>query len=113
MQVGAQFWALEAADRVEGFTDYEIDGVALEDFSLPAAFLDGASGPWDFKNKLTANVVAPGGYQLVYDLKLGQWGQLTGMLARHSKKTAGEASRRAARMKRSGVGANTLVVVPA
>ncbi len=113
MQIGAQFWALEASDRVEGSDDaYVLDGVLLENFSLPAAFLDGTSGPWDFRKKLTSNIIAPGGYQLIYDLKLGQWSQTTGLLARRSKKTAGEASRRAARMKRAGADHTKLVVVP-
>ncbi len=111
-QIGTFFLAAEVCDRCEDTDrDYRIDGVLVENFSRPSAF-NGTSGPYDFRKKLSGNVIAPTGYQLQVGIGTGQWSQVTGLLARRSKKHAGEASRRAARMKRAGVGASRLVVVP-
>jgi hypothetical protein len=112
-QVGRCFQAAEPCDRVED-TDrgYRIDGVLVENFSLPAAF-DGARGPYDFRNKLSGNVIAPTGYQLQVDIGSGQWSQITGALARKSKRVAAGASRRAARMARAGASSASLVAVNA
>lgn len=102
-QVGKLILAGELCDRVEDSDDsYMIDGVLVENFSRPAAFLDGAPGPWDFRSKCQSNIVLPGGYQLVYDLSTGQWSQITGSLARRSKCRAALSSRRASRILRSG-----------
>lgn len=113
-QVGKVMLALEACDRVENSDpDYKIDGVAVENFSLPAAFLDGGNGPFDFRGKCTSNDVLPNGYQLLVDLGSSQWTQVTGALARAAKLKAGPSSRRAARMLRAGVDPKTLVLVTA
>lgn len=110
-QVGRFFQAAEVSDRVED-TDrnYRIDGVLVENFSRPSAF-NGSSGPYDFRKVLTSNVIADTGYQLQVDIGSGQWSQVTGALARRSKRKAGDASRRAARMVRAGADASKLVVV--
>lgn len=113
-QVGSLMLAAELCDRVEDSDDtYVIDGVHVENFSLPAAFLDGAPGPWDFRGKCASNVVLANGYQLTFDLKTGQWTQVTGKLARSSKQRAGLSSRRASRILRSGHEPRKLLLVAA
>lgn len=114
MQVGKSMLALEACDRTEDSdSTYTIDGVSLENFSLPSAFLDGAPGPWDFRKKCSTNNVLANGYQLSVDLGSGTWTQITGALARRSKQKAGPSSRRASRMVRAGVDPASLVLVSA
>jgi len=113
-QVGNLIWAGEVSDRVEDSDPtYIIDDVPVENFSLPSAFLEGSSGPWDFRGKCSSNIVLPNGYQLQVELGSGQWTQVTGALARKSKRVASETSRRAARMRRAGVKPSSLIVVPA
>lgn len=102
-QIGREIWAAELSDRVEDSDDnYKIDGVLVENFSMRAAFIEGASGPWDFRKKCTSNVVLPNGYQLKFNLQTGLWEQETGTLARPSKHRAALSSRRASRIRRSG-----------
>jgi hypothetical protein len=112
-QIGRMMFAAEVCDRVED-TDrsYRIDGVLMENFSLPSAF-NGSSGPYDFRKKLDSNIIAPTGYQLQVDIGSGQWTQATGALARRSKRIAGATSRRAARIVRAGTKADKLVLVTA
>jgi hypothetical protein len=111
-QLGRMILAGEASDRVENSDPYyKIDGVLVENFSLPSAFI-GTSGPWDFRGKLTSNELAPAGYQLQVDLGSGQWSQVNGVLARRSKKKAGAGSRRALRMARAGADPSKLVALP-
>ncbi len=113
-QVGRLILAFEVCDRVEDSdNDYEIDGVAMENFSTPEAFLEGAPGPWDFRGRCPSNRVMPKGYQLFYDAKAAQWTQATGARARGSKHVATLNSRRAARLRRAGVDPKALVLVAA
>jgi hypothetical protein len=57
--------ALEACDRVEQTTYAATNGVAVSNFLLPAAFLPGAVGPYDFLNRTTsANQILGGGYDI-------------------------------------------------
>ncbi len=110
-QVGRFFQAAEPCDRVEDTDrDYRIDGVLVENFSLPATF-DGSVGPYDFRKVLSGNVIAPTGYQLQVDIGSGQWSQATGLLARHSKRKAAITSRRGLRMVRAGTDPQKLAVV--
>ncbi len=102
VQVGNLFLAKEACDRVENSDpDYKIDGVLLENFSLPSAFYGGA-GHWDKRRKCTKNEVLPGGYQSQLNVGAVQWEQINGAHVRSSKLTAGPGSRRAFRMIQSG-----------
>lgn len=113
-QVGKLMLSAEVCDRVEDSNRlYKIDGVALENFSYPSAFLDGAPGPWDFCHICSSNNVLSGGYQLQVDISTNQWTQVTGMRVRKSKTTAGPMSRRAGRMLRAGVDPSQLVVAAA
>lgn len=110
-QVGNEIWAAELCDRVEDSDDsYTIDGVKVENFSLPAAFLPDVGGPWDFRGKCTSNVVLPTGYQLKFNLQTGQWTQQTGTLARASKQRAAVSSRRASRILRAGHNPKALAI---
>lgn len=102
-QVGKEIWAAELSDRVEDSDDdYKIDGVLVENWSTRAAFIEGASGPWDFRGKCKNNEVLPNGYQLKFNLSTAQWEQDTGALARPSKNKAAPSSRRASRILRAG-----------
>ncbi len=113
VQVGRLFLAKEVADRVENSDpNYKIDGIAVENFSLPSAFY-GGPGPWDFRRICQSNIVLPNGYQLQVDAGSGLWTQVTGENARASKKKAGPSSRRALRMQRAGVAPWKLIVTPA
>jgi hypothetical protein len=110
-QVGDEIWAAEIHDRVEASDPtYQIDGVTLENFSLPAAFEPGADGPYDFRGKLTTNTLTDAGYQLIIKLGTAQWEQQTSVLARRSKWVAKGTSRRSARMLRAGADPKTLLV---
>jgi hypothetical protein len=110
-QVGRFFLAAEVCDRVEDSSkDYKIDGVTVENFSLPSAF-NGGSFPFDFRHRLTTNTLTPNGYQLQVDIGSGQWSQITGKLARRSKHVADTNSRRAMRMRRAGADPRSLVIV--
>jgi hypothetical protein len=63
--------ALEVADPVESDDlAYEIDGVKLSDFVLPAYFSHSATGPFDYGNHLHAPcpALAEGGYLSIRDL---------------------------------------------
>lgn len=112
-QLGRMMLAGEVCDRVEDSDpDYRIDGVLMENFSLPSAF-NGCGGPWDFRRKCTRNEVLPRGYQLQLDIGSGQWTQATGPLARPSKRVAAPQSRRAARIRRAGHNATKLALVAA
>lgn len=113
-QSGHFILAAEACDRCEGSDgDYRIDGVQVENFSLPSAFINGA-GPWDFRKKCSSNRVLSNGYQLQISLGNGvQWQQVTGAGARRAKRVAGAKSRRASRMLRAGADPKSLVLVPA
>jgi len=113
VQVGSLFLAREACDRVEASDpNYLIDGVQVENFSLPSAFT-GGPGPWDFRKVCSSNVVLPNGYQLQVDIGNGQWSQITGALARRSKQIAAPSSRRAIRMARAGADPSKLILVAA
>lgn len=65
-----QFHALELADPVEAEQfGYEIDGIAVSDFVLPAWFNPKATkGPFSFKHHCTAPLqVLDGGYAYIWD----------------------------------------------
>jgi hypothetical protein len=110
-QVGSEIWADELSDRVENSDDsYTIDGILVENFSLPAAFLPDVGGPWDFRGKCTSNIVLPTGYQLKFNLQTGVWTQQTGTLARASKQRAAVSSRRASRILRAGHNPKALAI---
>lgn len=112
-QVGRMMLAGEVSDRVEGSDPtYRIDGILMENFSLPSAF-NGCQGPWDFRRRCTRNEILAGGYQLQVDLGSGQWTQATGPLARPSKRVAGARSRRGDRIARAGADPKKLALVTA
>lgn len=112
-QLGRLVLIAEICDRVESSDpDYKIDGVTVENFSLPSAFI-GTGGPWDFRRKCASNIVLPNGYQLQVDLGSGQWTQITGSRARRSKCAAKRGSRRAMRMLRAGADPSKLVLAAA
>lgn len=55
-------WIQELGDPIETFS-YQVNGVPMSDFVLPAWFTVGAAGPYDFMNVLKAPfTTAPGGY---------------------------------------------------
>jgi hypothetical protein len=63
-------WAHELCDAVQEW-GFEIDGVAVSDFVLPAFFAPGSAGPWNYLGTKSATTAlkgalatAPGGYQI-------------------------------------------------
>ena len=64
-----RIYAYEACDATEDDSfGYMIDAVLVSDFVLPAWFIPGASGPYDYQNKLTAPLhLLPGGYIGILD----------------------------------------------
>jgi len=63
-------WAHELCDAVQEW-GFEIDGVAMSDFVLPAFFAPGSAGPWNYLGTKSAETAlksalapAPGGYQI-------------------------------------------------
>lgn len=59
--------ALEACDRVE-CDNYLVNGVAVSNYLLPAAFEPGSNGPWDKLGVLKAwDGMSGGGYTIVRD----------------------------------------------
>lgn len=84
-----KFYAYEASDAVEADKlGYQIDGVQVSDFVLPAWFGHGA-GPYDHLGHLSKPFeLAPGGYIGAFDPSSGQgWTQVT---AQGAKPTASE-----------------------
>jgi hypothetical protein len=94
-------YALEVCDPVEASknadgTDYAIDGVVLENFILPAWFMPGSPGPYDFLGVLSAALArTDGGYD--ESATLGEMSQQSGAKTRSAKLTARAGSRRAHR----------------
>jgi hypothetical protein len=82
-----KLYAQELCDAVQE-ANYEIGGITVSDFVLPAFFAPGATGPMDYLATIgTGAVTAPfqtmsGGYQLVRDLD-GSETQVTGMISAH------------------------------
>jgi hypothetical protein len=100
IQVGNTVMALEICDPVEG-QPYEIDGVKVEDFVLPAYYRPGARGPWNFNQDAPLSgpvTLGPGGYQS--SSSLGDWRQQNAKLARAAKLTMNPVSRRGRRVLR-------------
>lgn len=101
------FWALEACDFCENDT-YTIDGVAMSNFSLPAAFeppSSRAGAKYDWMGLSTAPFqIRPGGYGQFWDGR--QWVQTTKTIrnARIRLNTHGHS--RHIRRNRSGLGAS-------
>ena len=97
-------WARELCDAVES-SSYEIDGVRVSDFVLPAFFVTNAHGPYSYTESvggpraaLVPFGTAPGGYQIKRD-STGQTVQVNG--TRHpmrAAKTAHWSSRFARRL---------------
>lgn len=57
-------WAQELCDAVQE-SSYDIDGVTVSNFVLPAFFAPGAPGPYDMLGNVgTALQTTPGGYQI-------------------------------------------------
>jgi hypothetical protein len=111
-QAGKMMLADEVCDRIESSdSDYRIDGVLVENFSLPSAFVPDSGGPYDFRRRAPSNEILPSGYQQQVDISTGSWTQITGPLARKSKHVAGSGSRRAARMQRAGLPPQMLALV--
>ena len=84
--VGGDVFALEVCDACEADAlGYDIDGTLVSDFLLPAAFRDGAQGPYDFKGHISAPfALAPGGYESRFVQGQG-WGQVTAETAPTSR----------------------------
>ncbi len=69
--------AYELCDAVEN-DEYQIDGVAVSNFCLPAWFDVNGVGPFDYLGKLLAPfTLSPGGYFL-YATAIGNWQQQLG-----------------------------------
>jgi hypothetical protein len=82
------FWAGEICDPVEDDRyGYEISGIPVTDFVTPGWFAHTrASGPIDFKQRCrNAFEVLTGGYAQRFDLQQG-WVQVTGAIAKWSKR---------------------------
>src|SRR6185312_9274320 len=75
----AKFYAYEVCDPVEDDSfGYEIDGVLVSDFVTPEWFIEGAAGPYSFKQHVSAPLtLAKGGYCSYFDPKSGKWSQQT------------------------------------
>lgn len=73
-----QWWAIELCDPCEADAlGYELEGVMLSDFVLPAWFY-GGPGPYTYRNTIPkARTLAKGGYQAYFDTRTGQWTQTT------------------------------------
>jgi hypothetical protein len=100
------FWAGEVCDPVEDDRyGYQINGVLVTDFVTPNWFAhEHAQGAIDFKGHTNAAFeVLTGGYAQKFDFNQG-WQQVTGSMARRSRRAhAAEGSRRERRA-RSGAG---------
>lgn len=101
-----RMWAQELCDAVQGW-GYEIDGVSVSDFVLPAFFAPGAEGPYNFVASipqlgpicLGPLQTAPGGYQLVRSVggaTTSVWGDV-GIRAEKSKHPSSRTYKRGAR----------------
>ena len=93
--------SLEVCDAVEGSkhadgSEYQIDGVVLENFCTPNYFTGGPA-PWDYLGILPggARALTAGGYDV--SASLGAWTQTTGQMTRPGKLSARKGSRRAQR----------------
>lgn len=79
----AEFWATELCDPVEADADgYELEGVLLSDFVLPAYFFSPATakGPFDYCKRLAKpRTLRPGGYQAYWNGRT--WTQRTAQAA--------------------------------
>jgi len=71
-------YAREVCDAVESDTlGYRIQGILVSDFVLPAFFVEGAPGPYDWKRSLRAPFeIADGGYLAALDPSTGDWREL-------------------------------------
>lgn len=103
--IGGKVESLEVSDAVEGSkrrdgSDYEIDGVVLENFVLPAWFILGSDGPWDYLELLSGPLTRlDGGYDST--AVIGPWKQHSGEKTRASKLLVGHNARRAVRRART------------
>jgi hypothetical protein len=100
MEVGDAAYSLEICDPVEG-QPYAIDGVAVEDFVLPAYYRKDSKGPWNYNpdNPLPAPLtLGPGGYNNM--ASLGKWTQENAAKVRSSKRVPARRSRRGRRRAR-------------
>ncbi len=99
--VGSKVYSLEVCDACEDSkkldgTDYQIDGVTVEDFVTPDWFIPGSSGPWDFLGVLPGPLTrTANGYDST--ASIGSWVQHSGEKTRASKCIARKGSRRAQR----------------
>lgn len=76
--MGGDVYALEVCDPCEADNlGYQIDGIQVSDFVLPAYFRDGATGPYDLRGAVKQPFgLAPGGYLSRFVQGQG-WGQIT------------------------------------
>lgn len=99
--VGGKVYSLEVSDAVEDSkrldgTEYQIDGVTVENFITPDWFIPGSAGPWDFLGVLPGPLTrTANGYDST--ASIGTWTQHSGEKTRASKCIARKWSRRARR----------------
>ena len=74
-------YAIELADPVEG-DSYDIDGVAVSNFVLPAWF-SGAGKVFDFLRRLRAPLSLDAGGYISYSTDLSNWKQVNAERAKH------------------------------
>lgn len=99
VQVGARVLALEVCDPVEQQT-YLIGSVEVSNFVLPAWYVEGSAGPWDYLGRLTGPLqLASGGYLSACAIS-GDWSQTNADQVRTDKRIARPGSRRARRLGR-------------
>ena len=73
-------------------TDYQIDGVVLENFVTPNWYIVGSNGPWDFLGVLQGPLQrTDSGYD--QSAPLGKWTQETGAKTRSAKLRVAERRR--------------------
>jgi hypothetical protein len=93
--LGSTVIALEVADACEGF-GYNVDGVEVSDFCLPAYFT-GGPGPYSYTGKLGAPWPALGGGGYYTAGQMGEWSQQNSEQVRPGKLAPALGSRRARR----------------
>ncbi len=96
------FLASELCDPVEDDAlGYLKDGVQVSDFVLPAYFVPGSAGPWDFNLHLKGpNTLTDGGYQSAWNKDQG-WQQLMGGLNKTRRTALGYANHYSRRNRRN------------
>lgn len=105
VQEGKRFWARELCDPVEADQDgylidvdvhlQPIEPVLVSNFVLPAWYVNGSAGPWDFRSLLHGPLaLRAGGYASYVDAHgSGHWNQIESSMAQRHK-TLRKGSRR-------------------